>query len=113
MMIEHKFICDACKTIVKDINTKVIHKCPNCKNQDMRWDLSGIGIPNGDYEHISESLAIHPDQIPEHRKLFPNIDVIPGGRPRFTSTKQQERYAERCGFYKKRQKTKPKGKRIA
>jgi len=109
----HSFVCDSCGFVVKDTNTKCMHRCPNCKNQDMRWDLSGIGISNGDYEHISDSLAINPDQISEHKRLFPNIDVLPDGRPRFTSSKQQERYAERCGFYKKKQKTKPKGKRIA
>lgn len=111
-MVVHKFICDSCGTVVKDTNTKCAHKCKNGCG-DMRWDLGGIGIPAGDYEHISDSLAIHPEQISEHRKLFPNIDVLPDGRPRFTSPKQQEKYAERCGFYKKRQKKKLKGKRIA
>lgn len=110
-MIVHKFVCDMCGVVVEDTNTEKTHHCPKC-NAPMRWDLTGIGAASGDYEHISESLAIHPDQIPEHRQKFPNVDVLPDGRPRFTSSKQQERYAERCGFYKKRQKTKSKGKRI-
>lgn len=111
-MVVHSFVCDSCGTVVKDTNAENVHYCPKCNNA-MRWDLVGIGIPAGDYEHISDSLAIHPEQIPEHRQKFPGIDVLPDGRPRFTSPKQQERYAERCGFYKKRQKIKPKGKRIA
>jgi len=109
-MITHKFICDSCGRVVEDTNTKCAHKC-EC-GADMRWDLGGIGIPNGDYEHISESLAIHPDLIPEHRQKFPGIDIIPDGRLRFTSTKQQERYAGKCGFHKKRQRLKIKGKKI-
>lgn len=111
-MIVHRFICDMCGVVVEDTNTEKTHHCPKC-NAPMRWDLIGIGIPNGDYNHISESLAIHPDQTSEHRKKFPGVNVLPDGRLHFTSTKQQEKYAERCGFYKKRQKTKLKGKRIA
>ena len=107
-MIKHKFICDECGFLILDTNTKKIHMCKN-GHGGMRWDLTGIGIADGDYEHISDSLAVHPDQIPEHRKKFPNVDILPDGRPRFTSPKQQERYAEKCGFYKK----KLKGKRIA
>lgn len=111
-MVVHTFICDEDGTIVRDTNTEGIHHCPVC-GRDMRWDLPGLGRGRGDYEHISDSLAIHPDDIPEHRRLFPNIDVLPDGRPKFTSTKQQEQYANKCGFDKKRQRTKTKGKRIA
>ena len=110
-MVVHSFVCDSCSNVIKDTNTKCVHKC-KC-GTDMRWDLTGNVSGRGDYEHISESLGIHPDQIPEHRQKFPNVGTLPDGRLRFTSSKQQEKYAERCGFYKKRQKAKPKGIRIA
>ena len=110
-MVVHRFVCDSCGTVIEDTNTKYVHKCTKC-GADMRWDLTGNVSGRGDYEHISESLAIHPDQIPEHRQKFPSVGTLPDGRLRFTSTKQQERYANRCGFDKKRQKTKPKGNRI-
>ena len=109
-MVVHRFICD-CGNVVEDTNTKGVHKCSEC-GADMRWDLGGNVSGCSDYEHISESLGIHPDQIQEHRKLFPNIDVIPDGRLRFTSTKQQERYANTCGFDKKRQRIRKRGIRI-
>lgn len=112
-MAVHKFVCDICDVAVEDTTADKTHHCPKC-NAVMRWDLTGVGMMgDGDYEHISESLAIHPDQIPEHRQKFPSIDTLPDGRLRFTSPKQQEKYAEKCGFYKKRQKKKPKGIRIA
>lgn len=111
-MVVHKFVCDMCGIVVEDTNTKCVHKCPNCKNQDMRWDLTGNVSGGSDYEHISDSLAIHTDLIPEHKKLFPGIELTSEGQPIFTSSKQQERYAEKCGFYKKRQRIKSKGKRI-
>ena len=103
-MAIHTFICDICTVSVQDTNTKIIHKCPVC-GEDMRWDLSGNNISTkGDYNHVSDSLAINPDQIAEHKQLFPDIDVLPTGQIHFTSIKQQERYAEACGFYKKPQK---------
>ena len=110
-MVVHSFVCDSCGTVVKDTNTKGVHKC-KC-GADMRWDLTGNVSGGSDYEHISESLAIAPAQISEHRQKFPGIDIIPDGRLRFTSTKQQEKYAEKCGFHKKKQKIKSKGIRIA
>lgn len=111
-MVVHRFVCDSCGSVVKDTNTKCVHKCKNGCG-DMCWDLGGNVSGRGDYEHISESLGVHPDLIPEHRKLFPNVDILSDGRPRFTSTKQQERYAERCGFYKKSQRIRKGGIRIA
>ena len=111
-MVKHRFICDGCGRVVEDTDTKGVHKCPDC-GFDMRWDLGGNVSGCGDYHHISQSLGINPDQIPEHRKLFPNIDVIPDGRLRFTSVKQQERYAHRCDFDKKPQRIRKRGIRIA
>lgn len=111
-MAIHNFVCDNCGEVVQDTNTKGVHKCPKCR-ADMRWDLHNIGIADGDYHHVSDSLAIHPDDIPEHRKLFPHIEVEPDGRPAFTSVRQQEKYANRCGFTKKSQRNRSRGKRIA
>lgn len=111
-MAIHRFVCDMCGVYVEDTDTKTTHYCPRCK-EVMRWDIN-FNCPkaSGAYEHVSDSLAIHPEQIPEHRKLFPNVEVLPDGRPKFTSVKQQEKYANRCGFTKKEQKIRKKGKRI-
>ena len=111
-MAIHHFICDMCGITVEDTTAEHTHHCPEC-NAIMRWDITGIGMPDGDYEHISDSLAIHPDDIPEHRQKFPNVDILPDGRPKFTSPKQQEKYAEKCGFYKKSQRKRKRGKKIA
>jgi hypothetical protein len=104
-MIEHSFICDDCHIELKDTDTKDTHYCPRC-GQAMYWDLRGIGIAQGDYHHISDSLAIHPDQAAEHREMFPEVGVLPDGRLEFDSIRVQERYAEKCGFYKKPRRSK-------
>ena len=108
----HIFRCD-CGKVVEDTNTKGVHVCPDC-GKDMWWDLRNIGIPDGDYHHTSDSLAFHPDDIPEHRQKFPGVEVTAEGQPMFTSTRQQERYANRCSFDKKRQRSRRLGRqRIA
>jgi len=106
----HKFACDDCEIIIEDTDTHKIHVCKNC-GRDMRWCMR-LGGTNGDYNHVSDSLAINPSQIAEHRAHFPNVDILPDGRPHFTSVKQQSDYVDKCGFHKHIQKIKPKGKRL-
>ena len=111
----HIFICEneSCGHKVYDMNTRGVHTCPKC-GTDMYWNLKDIGISDGDYHHTSDSLAFHPDDIAEHRRLFPGVEVTAEGQPMFTSTRQQERYAERCGFHKKQQRSRRLGRqRIA
>jgi hypothetical protein len=74
----------------------------------MAWDIHINCGQHGDYNHYSESLAINPDQIAEHRKHFPDVDVLPNGVIHFTSFKQHDNYCEKTGFAKQTQKLKPK-----
>jgi hypothetical protein len=70
------------------------------------------GGNKGDYEHISESLAINPVQTKAHRKLFPDVGVLSDGRLRFTSVRSQSKYLKQTGFVKNTQKIRRKVKRI-
>jgi len=110
-MAIHTFKCDSCRISIDDDNTKMVHVCPKCGGE-MYWDLGNLGICEGDYRHVSNSLAMNPDQIAEHKGHFPDIEVLPDGRPMFTSPKQQERYLDATGFYKETQKIKVKGEKI-
>ncbi|MBE3139508.1 MAG: hypothetical protein IMZ53_02890 [Thermoplasmata archaeon] len=101
-MAAHEFICPSCGYVLDTSDTRG-HDCPKCGAQ-MYWNLKGAGIAAGDYNHVSDSLAISPEQIPEHRQHFPDVDVLPDGRPHFTSVSQQSRYLEKAGFDKKPQR---------
>ena len=104
-MVEHTFTCTNDGYVVTDTTIKGIHVCPKC-GDEMAMNAAVTGL-RGDYNHTSDSLAIHPDDISEHRKHFPNVEVTSDGRPQFTSPRQQEKYAEKsAGCYKKTQKTK-------
>ncbi len=121
-MMEHKIdlICRECSYRIKDAKKtdyfydqgqKRFPCCPDC-GAVMKHDVTGICRP-GDYRHVSDSLAFHPADIPEHRQKFPGVEVTPEGQPVFTSPKQQEKYAEKSGFHKKRQRIRRKGRKIA
>ena len=62
---------------------------------------------------VSDSLAISVDQIEEHRKKFPDIQITPEGQPVFDNYEDHNRYLEACNIQKLPQKIKRKGKRIA
>lgn len=91
-----------------------IETCSKC-NDPMHYvyTRNELGIANGDYEHISDSLAINPCQTKAHRKLFPGIDVLPDGRLSFDSAKKQSDYCKKTGFEKMPQKIKQKGVKIS
>ncbi len=58
---------------------------------------------------VSQALAISPEQIEEHRKLFPGVEVLPDGCIKFDSYKQHDNYLKKAGFQKSPQKLKGLG----
>lgn len=58
---------------------------------------------------ISDSLAVSVDQIDEHKKLFPDVEITKEGQPVFRSYKQHETYLEKTGFVKQPQKKRRQG----
>lgn len=77
--------------------------CPHC-NKIMCNKLTGGA--KGDYYHVSESMGINAEQTAEHRRIWPNVDVLSGGRLGFKSVKEQQKYANHFGLEKKPQKIK-------
>ena len=104
-MAIHNFVCDACSISIQDTNTTGVHYCPQC-SKAMRWDLH-VGI-HGNYKTPihSDSLAINPNQIAEHKKMFPNIELDGDCRPIFDNFQRHEEYLNKSGFVKMPKKTK-------
>lgn len=74
--------------------------CPH-DGSEMNWDLSNVNVAlDGDYNFVSQSLAINPNQAAEHRAKFPGVELTPDGCPMFNSVRQRERYMDACGAYK-------------
>jgi hypothetical protein len=66
---------------------------------------TGFVQHRGDYNFVSESLAVPVHQIDEHRAMYPDVDVQKDGTLHFTSVAQQDRYYRKSGFNKVPQKT--------
>jgi len=83
-------------------------KIPVCCGQEMgRNYRADLFIAAGrDYHRpiISDSLAISPEQISEHKRLFPDIQVTSEGQPIFENYKQHDNYLKATGFRKKPQR---------
>ena len=62
---------------------------------------------------VSDSIAMNPYQIAEHRQLFPDIQVTGEGQPVFDNFADHEKYLEKCNVEKVPGKRKKRGKRIA
>ena len=88
-------------------------ECPYCGCKDVEVlgdvDMSEFGIQpfnvgNATYGKslISDSLAINPSQIAEHREKFPNVEVLPDGRLKFDDFKTHNDYLEKTGFTKRK-----------
>lgn len=91
---------------IADRNNKT--ECPACGG-NMNKSISAAHV-RGDYSHkiVSDSMAINIDQIPEHKKKFPDIRVTPEGQPVMENYAQHEKYLKECGFVKHPGKTKIK-----
>jgi hypothetical protein len=74
-----------------------------------------FGFNSGNREYaqplVSQSLAMSPEQIGEHQRLFPDVQVTPDGCPVFTNFSQHEAYLKRIGFQKLPGKRKAKSHR--
>ena len=78
-------------------------KCPNCRTEMVRdFRAEKVNSGNRDYSRpiISDSLAINPEQIPEHKRLFPDIEVTSQGQPVLDNYKKHDNYLKKCGFVK-------------
>ncbi len=102
--------------------------CPECGKDLVEIepdDAVEVGVGESEYKRfniggdtysksiVSDSLAINPSQIAEHREYFPDVEVRSDGRPVFENFRQHDDYLKKTGFVKHRQKTKPKGTVIA
>lgn len=95
---------------VKQIRKKELTtKCVICGTIMLRMFSINLGN-RGDYRFESQSLAIAPSQIAEHRQSFPDVDVRSDGVLTFNSIKSQDDYYKKTGFYKVPQKIKKRKK---
>jgi len=91
------------------------HDCLEC-GCEMQRDYHSERANVGDREYhrpiVSDTLAINPEQIPEHRRKFPDVKVLPDGRPVFDSFRKHEDYLKKSGVVKHPQRIRRRAKRV-
>ena len=87
-------------------------ECDKEMTRDFGRERAGQGNKQYAKPFVSDSLAMNPDQIPEHNRLFPGIKVLSDGRPTFHDYKQHDDYLKKTGFHKEPQKIKHRRKRV-
>lgn len=115
-MPQYDFCCDCGNTesvIWPMSDSRKLLDCSKCGKKMYRKYTFRIGNQPYSRPLISDSLAISPDQISEHREHFPDVEVLPDGRLKFDNFQQHDSYLKKTGFIKKTQRIRRKGKTIA
>ncbi len=115
-MPRYEYICDSCDAHVSVVRPMSESGEPwfcTCKAEmyrDYRFHVRSCGSGSGGgYRRaiVSDSLAISPKQIAEHKRMFPNVAVTPEGQPVFDNYKDHDAYLEKCNLQKTPGKLKP------
>ena len=93
-----------------------VEKCPECgyeMTRDFQTDLPHTAADRYDSPIVSDSLAVSIDQIAEHKRAFPDIQITDQGQPVLDNYKQHKDYLEKCGFAKMPKRQRARGKKIS
>lgn len=114
------FVCPKCgdpAEIVRPMKDACLPLVCDVCGVKMRRDYAAQKTNAGNKEYgktkYSDSLAISPSQVEEHRRMFPDIPIDNQCRPGFDNYQQHDKYLEKCGFEKVPQRRKPRGRRIS
>ena len=120
-MPRYNFLCSQCYETIEvvrsmaDCNGPVTCSCGTIMDRDFKTEGVLVGAGKRSYHRpiVSDSLAINPEQIPEHKEMFPDIKVTSEGQPVFDNYSDHEAYLKKCNIEKIPQKKRKRGKRIA
>jgi hypothetical protein len=112
----YTYICGVCgdnKEIVKSIKDDTIPKCCGQNmNRDYKTDLPFSGNHEYGTSLHSDSLAVAPSQVEEHKRLFPDVALDSQCRPILTNVQQHDSYINARGFEKLEQRHKRRATHI-
>ena len=108
--------CDTRTEVSRSMSQSTDPFTCGCGSGDTGRDFKAEHAGAGDKEYgktkWSQSLAISPDQIAEHRQLFPDVRVREDGCIGFDSYRQHDRYLEKTGFVKQTQKCRRRATKV-
>ena len=86
---EHDTLCE-CGEIMKPVGPTDVIEFPHAQSRGKLYSK----------EIHSDSLAMSPTQVEEHKRKFPNIKIDSECRPVFDNFKDHDAYLEKTGFAK-------------
>lgn len=120
--VHHSDHCSECGQLCSKIKQEERFKCPDCGSQMSYFeyedfneaeftDFAAPEVIDGHYREPlhSDTLAINPEQVAEHKEHFPNIELDDECRPVFHTVKEHEEYLEKCGIHKPINKMRKRG----
>ena len=110
------FHCGVGKTVMKPMSkSDRVEQCDECSRillRDFKADLFHTANDTYDKPIISDSMAVSPDQIAEHRATFPDIRMTDQGQPIFENYAKHEAYLKKTGFVKHPGKIRKRVKKV-
>ncbi len=100
----YDFKCPKCRrrrTVNHTMDRPLLAPSCGC-GQIMQRDYSTIQV-RGQYKKpiMMDSCAIRPEEVPIHRKMFPDVEITDRGTPIIRSLKQKRSYLKRIGWVDK------------
>lgn len=80
--------------------------------RDYRSERANVGDREYRRPIVSQSLAVGPHQVAEHRRQFPDIEITDEGCPVFRSYRQHDAYLKKIGAVKRPQKIRNRGRKL-
>lgn len=113
------YVCQWCgrrEEIVRSMRDPEQVPICGCRGELMAREFQAECVNVGDREYrkpiVSNALAVSPNQVVEHRQLFPDIEMTPEGQPVFRDYRQHDAYLKKIGAVKNPQRQRSRGKRI-
>ena len=77
-------------------------ECCKCGTK-MARDILAEHVASTDQEYqrpiYSDAAGVHPDQVPEHRRRFPDVPITDDGRVIFESHSKRKKHLKRVGLF--------------
>lgn len=85
-MPRYCYVCPDCgATVEQHRSMRRRNVSPSCgcgcrMERDLGSELSGTDTQDYDHEILSDRMGVHPSQVAEHRRMFPNIPMNDQGQ---------------------------------
>lgn len=103
----YSFICPSCQyetEVIRPMSESddlvICAWCSSDMQRNFKADLFHTESGRYDKPIVSDAMAVSIDQIAEHKRAFPDVQITDQGQPVMESYSQHKAYMEKSGFVK-------------